>query len=146
MLSKFNFKTGKFNSNYSVLKIFSNFLIFIFLSFSQIFNSKIFKKKNKQIVDVMLDNVTFTDEIYRFQSILEKYENNLVVLKKKINFNKKTFKNLNIIKNKIFFNSSFFLKGKLKHLIIFGIKVFKISIKNKFDFFQIINVIFKFKY
>ena len=58
----------------------------------------------------MLDNVTFTDEIYRFQSILEKYENNLVVLKKKINFNKKTFKNLNIINNKIFFNSSFFLK------------------------------------
>ena len=141
MLSKFNFKTGKFNSNYSVLKIFSNFLIFIFLTFSQIFNSKIFKKKNTQIVDVMLDNVTFTDEIYRFQSILEKYENNLVVLKKKINFNKKTFRNLNIINNKIFFNSSFFLKGKLKHLIIFGIKVFKISIKNKFDFFQIINVI-----
>ena len=63
------------------------------------------------------------------------------MLKKKINFNKKTFKNLNIIKNKIFFNSSFFLKGKIKHIITFGIKVFKISIKNKFIFFQIINVI-----
>ena len=51
----------------------------------------------------MLDNVTFTDEIYRFKSILEKYENNLVVLKKKINYNKKAFKNLNIIYNKNFF-------------------------------------------
>ena len=142
MLSKFNFKTGKFNSNYSILKIFLNFLIFIFLSFSQTFNYKIFRKKKIEIVDVMLDNVTFTDEIYRFKSILEKYENNLVVLKKKINYNKQAFKNLNIIYNKNFFNSSNFLKGKLKHLITFSIKILKISIKNKFNFFQIINVIF----
>ena len=63
------------------------------------------------------------------------------MVEKKINYKKKHFKNLNIINNKIFFNLYFFLKGKLKHLIIFGIKVFKISIKNKFDFFQIINVI-----
>ena len=97
MLSKFNFKTGKFNSNYSILKIFLNFLIFIFLSFSQTFNFKIFRKKKIKIVDVMLDNVTFTDEIYRFKSILEKYENNLVLLKKKIKYNKQAFKNLNII-------------------------------------------------
>ncbi len=141
LLNKFNFKKGKFNLNNSKFKIFSDYLIFIFLTFSQLLNTKIFKKKEKEKIDLMLDNVTNTDEIYRFKNILEKYENNLIVLKKKISYDKISFRKLKIIYKRYFYNSSEFLRGKLRRLLMFGYKIFKLSFKKKFNFFQVINVI-----
>ena len=70
MLSKFNFKTGKFNSNYSILKIFLNFLIelptfpptskiigFSFIIFSFRISSKFIKSYFLLTLDTLYPNI-----------------------------------------------------------------------------------------
>lgn len=141
VFNQFDFKSGIFNLNFSVLNIFFDYLIFLFLILSQLINFKLSKKKDRKNIDVMLDNVSHTDEIYRFYNIISNYDNSLIVLKKKINYDKQKFKNSKIILNKSFFISSNLLNGKLKLFLIFGYKIFRFSLKKRFNFFKLINII-----
>ena len=61
----------------------------------------------------MLDNVSHTDEIYRFKNIINNYDKSLIVLKKKINYDRNKFKNTKIISCKSFLYSSNIIRGKL---------------------------------
>ena len=142
VFNQFDFKSGIFNLNFSVLNIFFDYLIFLFLILSQLINFKLSKKKDRKNIDVMLDDVSHTDEIYRFYNIISNYDNSLIVLKKKINYDKQKFKNSKIILNKSFFISSNLLNGKLKLFLIFGYKIFRFSLKKRFNFFKLINIIF----
>ena len=129
VFNQFDFKSGIFNLNFSVLNIFFDYLIFLFLILSQLINFKLSKKKDRKNIDVMLDDVSHTDEIYRFYNIISNYDNSLIVLKKKINYDKQKFKNSKIILNKSFFISSNLLNGKLKLFLIFVYKIFRFSLK-----------------
>ena len=103
-----------------------------------------FRRSNnseRKKIDVMLDNVTHTDEIYRFKNILKNYEKSLVVFKKKVNFDRAIFEKSEIFYNNALFKSSDYLNGKFKNLFFFGCEIFKISFSKKFNFFKIINVI-----
>ena len=141
ILHKFDFKKGKFNFKESKLNIFFDYLIFLFLILSQIINFKLSKNNDRKNIDVMLDNISHTDEIYRFKNIISNYDNSLIVLKKKINYDKKKFENSRIIFNKSFLSSSNTLKGKLKLFLIFGYRIFRFSLKKRFNFFKLINII-----
>ena len=141
ILNKFDFKKGKFNFKESKLNLFFDYLIFLFLILSQLINFKLSKNNDRKNIDVMLDNISHTDEIYRFKNIINSYDNSLIVLKKKISYNKKEFENSKIIFNKSFFSSSNSLKGKFKLFLIFGYKIFKFSLKKRFNFFNLINII-----
>ena len=141
ILNKFDFKKGKFNLKDSKLNVFFDYLIFLILILSQLVNFKLFKKKDRKNIDVMLDNISHTDEIYRFKNIINNYDNSLIVLKKKINFDKKKFENSKFIFDKSFFSFSNILKGKLKLFLIFGYKVFRLSLKTRFNFFKLVNMI-----
>ena len=111
------------------------------LIFSQVINFKLFKNKDRKNIDVMLDNVSHTDEIYRFKNIINNYDKSLIILKKKINYDKNKFKNTKIIFCKSILCSSNILKDKLKLILIFGYKVFKFSLDNEFNFFKLVNII-----
>ena len=141
ILNKFDFKKGKFNLKDSKLNVFFDYLIFLILILSQLINFKLFKNKDRKNIDVMLDNINHTDEIYRFKNIINNYDNSLIVLKKKISFDKKKIKNSKIIFAKSFFSSSDILKDKLKLFLIFGYKVFRFSLKKRFNFFKLVNII-----
>jgi hypothetical protein len=140
ILNKFNFKIGKFNLDYKLSKVFFDFFIFLFLIFSQIFNLRKIKSERKNI-DIMLDNISHTDEIYRFKDIINSYSKNLVVLKKKISFDKKFFYKSKIINNNEFFYLSSLTKGKTKLFLNFSKKILKISLNKKFNYFKLINSI-----
>jgi hypothetical protein len=140
ILNKFNFKIGKFNLNFKISKVLLDYFIFLYLIFLQLFNQKQ-KKGERKNIDVMLDNIGHTDEIYRFKDIINNYDKNLVVFKKKINYNKKDFYGLKIIYNNKFLKSSSLVKNKVKLFLNFGYKVLKISLNKKFNFFKLINYI-----
>ena len=92
ILNKFDFKKGKFNLKDSKLNVFFDYLIFLILILSQLINFKLFKKKDRKNIDVMLDNISHTDEIYRFKNIINNYDSSLIVLKKKLTSIKKSLK------------------------------------------------------
>ncbi len=139
--NQFNFKSGKFNLNFSIVRVFFDYLIFLFLIFSQLINRRAQKNKDRKNIDFMLDGISHTDEIYRFKNIINNYDKSLIVLKKKINYDQKKFKKSTIIFKRRFFKSSGLLSGKLKNFFIFGFKVYKISLDKKFNFFKLINII-----
>ena len=141
ILSKFNFKKGRFNFKNSALIIFCDYLLFIVLILSQLINFKLSKNKDRRNIDIMLDNVSHTDEIYRFKNIINNYDKSLIVLKKKINYDRNKFKNTKIISCKSFLYSSNIIRGKLKLLLIFGHRTLKFSLNSKFNFFKLINII-----
>ena len=141
IFNKFNFQNGKFIFDFSFLKLFFYYLLFLFLIFSQIMNFRRSNNSERKKIDVMLDNVTHADEIYRFKNILKNYEKSLVVFKKKVNFDRAIFEKSEIFYNNALFKSSDYLNGKFKNLFFFGCEIFKISFSKKFNFFKIINVI-----
>ena len=102
ILTKFDFKKGEFYFKNSILNIFFDYLIFFILIISQFINFKLSKNKIQKNIDVMFDNISHTDEIYRFKNIINNYDKNLVVLKKK-----SIMIRINLIKQKLFFITFF---------------------------------------
>ena len=87
-----------------------------------------FRRSNnseRKKIDVMLDNVTHADEIYRFKNILKNYEKSLVVFKKKVNFDRAIFEKSEIFYNNALFKSSDYLNGKFKNLFSLVVKFLK---------------------
>ena len=66
--SKFNYKIGKFEINFSFLSLFNDFLLVIFV----IVLLKIFKKKPiQQKCDIILDDVEHINQLFTFKKLLK---------------------------------------------------------------------------
>lgn len=171
LLTKFNYKSNKFNSFSSPLNIISDLIIFLLLYFRISF----FGKKSKEIrSEVLLTNVDFYDEVEKFKNVLSKASSSTILFNKNIYF-KNTKKNIkdeylkeNLIVNyknseltfsykdkKVIskfktnikeINKIPMIKAPIKNksvILKFALRFFIISFKNKFNFLRILNLIFQ---
>jgi hypothetical protein len=138
--NQFSFKEGKFVLNFSTIRVSFDYCIFLFLIFSQLLKMKS-KKNTRRNINFMLDGVDHVDQLYRFKNIINNFNNNLILVKKNLNFNRKEFKSTNIFLKNIFFKTSSLLNKKFKKIFIYGYQIYRVSLNEKFNFFKLINVI-----
>ena len=89
----------------------------------------------------MLDGVDDADILYRFKNIISNFNESLILVKKKFNFDKKKFNHSKILFKNNFFKTSGLLNKKFKKFFIYGYQIYRISLNKKFNFFKLINII-----
>lgn len=140
VINQFSFKEGKFILNFSILRVSFDYLVFLFFIFSQLFYIKS-KKNTRHNINLMLDGVDDADQLYRFKNIISNFNESLILVKKKFNFDKKKFNHSKILFKNNFFKISGLLNNKFKKIFIYGYQIYRISLNKKFNFFKLINII-----
>ena len=130
-----NFKNseGKFFSKFDLIYTFKSFFKNIAIYFWILINEST-KKREKLSFDIIVDDISHKNEIYRFKSFLKLFDKSLIIsrvkLDKKFNyyfFDK--YKGLNLQNS---------LKNKKIKILFFLIKVFLISLKDRTNYCDII--------
>ncbi len=139
IFNKFDFESGKFRLNNKFFNILRGYLINIFL----IFYVLIFRKKKEKFEerDIILEEVNNIEELYRFKSLLSKFEKSFFIKKNNFQTFKKIIPNSKPISFIFKAINQEFLHKKIFSLIKFTNFLFVLSLKKKFNYIYFSNII-----
>ena len=138
---QFNPSKSKFILNNSIVIIFFYFMMSsIYLIFLKIFGLRKIKKAKQ--FEVIIENVDTLNTFYRFEKLLNMFNNVLIISKNPKIIEKFRSDKLHIIKSKSFLPHKKFIDNKFKNFFFFFFLLFLASIKYRQNLSKIFFVIF----